>query len=221
LGIHLGAWIISLSLTSVAASVLLVTTNPLWVGLLSPWLTKERLSWSVWGGIALSLVGAGIVALDNDSSKAASPALGNALALLGAVAASGYLLLGRRVRVHLDIGGYASATLFGAWLILFPMALFFKAPLYGFSWTIWLLLLSMALLPQMITHNAISWSLRYLRADIVALILLLEPVGASLLAWLWLNESLSPLVALGGVILLCGLAWVIWHEARQKGRASG
>ena len=219
LGIHFGAWISSLSYTSVAASVLLVTTNPIWVGLLSPWVAEEKLSWQAWAGVGLALLGAGIVALDMKIAGAPQPLLGNALALLGAIAASGYLLLGRRVRAQLDLWSYASATLAGAWGVLLILALLWKAPLWGFGWEVWALFLSMALLPQMIGHNAMSWALRYVRADIISIVLLLEPIGSAALAWMILSEAPSHGAWFGGPVLLLSVAWVVWSERRQKGNA--
>ncbi len=208
LGVHFGAWISSLSYTSVAASVLLVTTNPIWVGLMSPFVVGERLSGRAWLGVGLALLGAGIVALDSEIAGAPNPLLGNGLALLGAVAASGYLLLGRRVRAQLDVWSYASATLAGAWCVLLIMAMVWGVPLWGFGWEVWGLFGAMALLPQMVGHNAMSWSLRYVRADVIAVVLLLEPIGAALLAWLILSEAPSRGIWWGGALLLASVAWV-------------
>jgi drug/metabolite transporter (DMT)-like permease len=216
LGVHFGAWISSLSYTSVAASVLLVTTNPIWVGLLSPFVAGERLSRSAWLGVGLALLGAGIVGLDQETAGAPNPLLGNGLALLGAVAASGYLLLGRRVRAQLDVWSYASATLAGAWCVLLGMAVLWGAPLWGFGWDVWGLFVAMALLPQMVGHNAMSWSLRYVRADVIAVVLLLEPIGAAFLAWLILSEAPGRGVWWGGGLLLASVAWVSLHAKKSS-----
>lgn len=220
LGVHFWAWITSLALTSVAASVLLVTTNPLWVGLLSPWLVGERLSWRAWAGIAVAMTGTAIVALSADGSQQANPLLGNGLALLGAVAASGYLMFGRNVRPHLDLWSYASATLAGAWLVLVVGMLVTGTQAFGFRWIDWPLFLCMALFPQMVGHNSISWSLRYLRADVVAVLLLLEPIGSALMAWLLLQEAPEASIWQGGPLLLLGVGVVLWTQQEPKDKES-
>ncbi|HAA57165.1 MAG TPA: EamA family transporter [Myxococcales bacterium] len=209
LGVHFWAWITSLAYTSVAASVLLVTTNPLWVGLLSPWLVGERLAWRTWLGIGLAMLGAAIVAFGDTGGGQSAPLLGNALALLGAFAASGFLLFGRNVRVALDVWSYASAQLMGAWCVLAIGMLATSSPFVGFQWSDWGLFLSMALLPQLVGHNSSSWSLRYLRADTVSVILLLEPIGAALLALLFLAEWPGMSTFVGGLCLLVGVIVVL------------
>lgn len=209
LGFHFWAWIASLAYTSVAASVLLVTTNPIWVGLLSPWIVGERLRRRAWFGIAIAMIGTTIIALSSDSGSQSHPLLGNALALLGAIAASGYLLFGRSVRAQLDLWTYASGTLAGAFVVLAIGVLTTQTSLAVPTSHDWGLLFAMALLPQMIGHNAISWSLRYIRADVVSLLLLLEPVGSALLAVLFLQEWPSFGLWVGGPVMLIGIAIVL------------
>lgn len=216
LGIHFWSWISSLAYTSVAASVLLVTTNPIWVGLLSPWLLGERLGARKWLGIVVATAGASLVALGAEAGGSApAPMLGNALALLGAVAASGYLMLGRLVRQRLDLPSYAALTLLVAWTVLGIGLLANDLPLRGFDTTTWLAFAGMALGPQLIGHNAISWSLRWLRADRVAVSILFEPIGAAALAWLILGERPTLLVGLGGAVLIAGVAAVILEPDRE------
>lgn len=212
MGVHFWSWITSLEHTSVAASVLLVTTNPVWIGLIAPWLLGERLTWRGWLGISIAMAATGGIALLSTtpgSTPNSAPLLGNFLALIGALCASGYLMMGRIVRPHLDLWTYASVTLFGAWIVI-GLATLFQAPrLIALPMLAWPLLLSMALLPQMIGHNSLSWSLRYLRADTVAVLILFEPVGSSLLAWLFLHELPHISVIIAGPLLLFGIAIVI------------
>lgn len=222
LGFHFWTWIASLKYTSVAASVLLVTTNPIWVGLLSPWILKERLSRKTWLGIAVAMFGASLIALNAESGLAETPnpMWGNVLATLGALAASGYLMMGRKVRPYLNIWSYASVTLWGAWIVLAVGVLLQPgdlAPmLLDYPWKEWLLFLSMALLPQMVGHNAISWSLRYIRADMVSVLLLLEPVGSTLLAILFLREVPSIMVMVAAPVLLVGIAMVVRSSSNER-----
>lgn len=210
LGMHFALWLSSLAYTSVASSVLLVTTTPIWVGLLSPWVTGERPSRRTWLGIAIALIGAVVVALQPSSSAAGSHSLlGNALALGGALAASGYLMLGRKLRASLDFLTYTSATLAGAWLVLTVAVLALGITAWGYSATAWGLLILLALVPQLLGHGSLTFVLRWIGAEVVAVVLLGEPIGAAILAWLLLGELPDRSVLLGGPLLLAGLGIVL------------
>jgi len=209
LGIHLWSWIVSLSYTSVAASVLLVTTNPLWVALLSPWVLKEYPSKQTWLGIGIAMCGTFIVAFDHSGGSKSNPLLGNTLALIGAFAASGYLLSGRKVRPFLDIWSYASITIVGAWVVLLLGMVTTGGVFTGFTYKDWLLFFAIAAFPQMVGHNSLNWSLRYLRAETVAVILLAEPIGSAILAGLVFLEFPGYGVLAGGPALLVGILIVL------------
>jgi len=212
LGIHFATWIASLAYTSVTVSVLLVTTNPVWVGLLSPWVVGERPTRRAWVGIVIATLGAGVVAMDGDPGAYPNATLGNGLALLGALSASAYFMMGRRVRPFMDIWGYTSSTLVGAWVVLAVAVLIGGEPLLGFPTISWVWLLAMALGPQLIGHGSLSWALRYVRADVVAVTLLAEPIGASLLAWLVLAELPGEYALFGAPLLLVGI-WIVARES--------
>jgi len=210
LGMHFALWLSSLAYTSVASSVLLVTTTPIWVGLLSPWVVGERPSGRTWLGIAIALIGAIVVALQPSPSASGSHALlGNALALGGALAASGYLMLGRRLRTSLDFLAYTGATLAGAWLVLAVTVLAMGITAWGYSAAAWGLLVVLALVPQLLGHGSLTFVLRWIGAEVVAVVLLGEPIGAAVLAWLVLGELPERSVLLGGPLLLAGLAIVL------------
>ena len=216
LGAHFALWISSLAYTSVASSVLLVTTNPIWVGLLSPWLIGESPSRRTWLGILVAMVGALIVGLEPDTGTHANPALGNMLALAGGFAASGYLMMSRSVRTSLDFGAYAAATLTGAWVVLAVVVLVADVTLTGYDTRTWGWFMALALIPQLVGHGSLAWSLRWVGADVVAVVLLGEPIGAALLAWYILGEVPSEAAWLGGPFLLAGIGIVL--SARPGGR---
>ena len=92
-----------------ASSAALVTTNPLWVGLASAVLLRERPAPAALAGIALTVAGSVLIfAADSGGSEttATNPLLGNALALAGAISASGYLLVGRALRARISLIAY-------------------------------------------------------------------------------------------------------------------
>ena len=208
LAAHFAAWITSLSMTSVASSVVLVTTAPLWVGLGSRILLREDPGRTFWQGLALALAGTALVTLVDQSptGQAPAPMLGNALALLGALAASAYLLAGRKLQRKADTLSYVAVVYGVAALVLVGMAWLWGTPLTGYEGRDWLLLGLLALVPQGIGHTLLNRSLRVFQAGIVATALLGEPVAASALAWLVLGEPVGPWQILGGGLILIGVA---------------
>lgn len=217
LGAHFALWLSSLAYTSVASSVLLVTTTPIWVGLLSPWVVGERLSRRTWLGIAVALLGSAVVAFEPGGGNYPQAMLGNALAVGGAIAASGYLMLGRRVRTSLGFWVYTAATLAGAWAVLAAVVVALGITVWGYPPTVWALLILLALVPQLLGHGSLTFVLRWVGADIVAVVLLGEPIGAALLAWLLLTELPEPSAWLGGPLLIAGMAIVLSGRLRRGG----
>lgn len=209
LGIHFAAWIVSLRLTTVTSSVVLVTTTPLWVGLGSLIVLREPPARSLWIGLALALLGSGLVTFSDrtPAGDAPDPLLGDLLALAGAWAASVYFLVGRRVQQAVDTHSYVTVVYSVAALVLVAMALAAGTPLAGYSSRDWILLALLALVPQGLGHTLLNRSLRHFPAGVVAVALLGEPVGASALAWLALGESVGLPQAVGAALILAGVAW--------------
>ena len=207
LAVHFWTWIASLEHTSVANSTVLVTTNPIWVALLSAWLLREKPAHAQIAGIGLTLAGTLLIFLaDNAHSGAArAPALGNSLALLGALAASGYLLIGRGLRSNLSLLAYVWLTYSFAAIALVIAALAGGETFTGVSSGAWLLIAALALGPQLFGHTSFNWALRRLSATFVALSILGEPIGSALLAWWLLDEGFVPLQLAGFLALLVGI----------------
>jgi len=210
LALHFSAWIESLRHTTVASSVVLVTTNPIFVGLFSLAL-GEPPTRPLWQGIGLSTLG-GVLIGWGDFALGGSALWGDLLALGGAVMASGYLLVGRRMRRHGELLPYV-ATAYGtaALLLLGAMCLFSgeKLPLRG-DW-LWIGLLALG--PQLVGHTSFNRALRSLPAPAVAVAILGEPVGAALWAFLVFGEGIAPLQGVGMVLVLLGIARalrVVW-----------
>jgi drug/metabolite transporter (DMT)-like permease len=207
LAVHFAAWITSLEYTSVASSAALVTTNPVWVGLASVAVLRERVPRGVIIGIVLGLLGSLVVlgSVSGEGAAAPSSALGNALALVGALAASAYLLIGRGLRSRVSLLTYVWLA-YGTAAILLLLAALVTAPSpLALTGTAVLLTLALALGPQLVGHTAVNWAVRRASATVVALAILGEPVGAALLAWLLFGESFSALQSVGFAMLLCGI----------------
>lgn len=227
LAIHFATWISSLEYTSVASSVVFVSTGPLWVAFLSPIFLNERLRQVAVIGLALALVGGTVIGLSDACvirNGIHCPRLGhilegramwgNFLALCGALAVSGYLLIGRKVRATRSVSLVPYIFLvYGICALVLVMSMFAagKRPMgYSPSAYGWIVLL--AIIPQLIGHSTFNWLLKYLSATLVAVITLAEPIGSAVLAYLFLKESPSWAVLIGGPLILTG----IFLTARQN-----
>ena len=218
LAVHFGTWITSLSLTTVASSVILVTTNPIYVGLVSHFLLGERVSAVTVLAIAIALMGSVIVSY-GDLGVSGQALLGDALALVGALAMSGYILLGRRARRKLSTLAYAWPCYSLAALILIGLCLVSGRPLLGYGERTYLVFLLLAIVPQVLGHSVVNWALGHVPPVVVTLAILGEPIGASVLAYLVLHEVPPLASVLGGVLILTGI-YLASREARQPGAST-
>jgi drug/metabolite transporter (DMT)-like permease len=218
LAVHFATWISSLEYTTVASSVVFVSTGPLWVALLSPMLLNERLTRAAIIGLALALLGGTVIGLSDACTWSAGlqcPELnqvmqgramwGNFLALAGAWAVTVYLIIGRKLRAKISLIPYIFLVYSMAALALIIIMLAagqspfgYEAKTYG-----WIFLL--AAIPQLIGHSTYNWALRYLPAAFVAVTTLGEPIGSAILAFFILNETPAIAILIGGVLILLGI----------------
>ena len=230
LGMHFAAWITSLEYTSIASSVVLVTTAPLWVALVSPALLKERLTKPVVIGLLIALVGGIIVGGSGSCSTvqgkftcsgigdlfAGSHSLGNLLAFAGALLSGAYLIAGRKVRNTISLPLYTLIVYGIAALLLSVMVLLKGDKVTGYAPISYVWVLALALIPQTIGHTAFNWALKYLPAAFVSIALLGEPVGTIILAALLLHEAPTFLEMMGGLLVLTGIAVATRKAAPKK-----
>ena len=209
LGAHFGFWISSLDYTSVAASVVLVSTQPVFVAILAYLLFGERTSPLSFTGILVALAGTAVIAADGSVGSAAL--LGNALALVGAVTVAIYVLIGRSSRTTGGIGvlPYSIVVYSAAALTLLAAAIPFEVRLWGYSVETWFWIWAITLGPQIMGHTVFNWALRYVEASIISGTILAEPVVSALLAWLILSETPGVLTILGGGVVLVGLFFLL------------
>ena len=218
LAIHFASWITSLAYTSVAASVVLVSTYPIFVGLVSQWVFRERPSRQMVAAMVVTLAGSTVIGL-GDWGKGTHRLWGDLLALIGAGAGAGYFLIGRRLRARLPllvyvfpVYGTAAVTLM-VWTLL---SVFPPTPQNPQAW-VWIFLMTLG--PQLLGHSSLNWALRYLSATYVTLATLMEPIGSALLAWLVLGETPSVWAVVGGGVTLAGVAVASWAEQRAADAA--
>ena len=220
LAAHFALWITSLEFTSVASSVLLVTAHPIFVGPISHFFFKERLSWVNSVGIVFSMIGVFILVSGNYGlgSLSIDSLEGNVLAWLGGLAAGLYILGGRRMRRSVSVVSYAFVVYSVGSVVLFGICLFYSAPLTGFSLPVYGIVLLMALVSGIFGHTFYNWSLKHVRASVASVSLLGEPLGSTLLAFFvpWIQQVPSRFTLVGGAVILFG----IYLTARSKGLKS-
>ncbi len=218
LSIHFATWISSLEYTTVASSVVFVTTGPLWVALLAPFILKEPLTRPVLIGMSLALIGGIVIGLADACSwnnGIVCPSLsqvlhgrmmfGNFLALVGAWMVAGYLMIGRKLRTKMSLMPYIFLVYSMAAVCLLLIVLATRESLFGYHGLTYVWILLLALVPQLIGHSTYNWALAYLPAAFVAVMTLGEPVGSSILAYFILNETPTITVIAGGVLILIGI----------------
>jgi drug/metabolite transporter (DMT)-like permease len=212
LAAHFYLWVESLNRTSVASSVVLVAMNPIFVAALSPLFLRERVSWRM--AVAVLLGAAGAVVIAGPELKSASVTGGNLLALGGAVCAGAYLMLGRRLRPRLSLVSYVYVVYGTAALILTGAVLVTGVSLARLSWQAVGLIVLLGLGPQLLGHTSFNWALKHVPAPLVAMAVLGEPVGATILAWLLLGQVPAVHEAAGGVVTCAGI-YLAAAEARR------
>lgn len=210
---HFATWIPSISLTTVAASVVLVQTQPIWVALFGRFV-GERPSRRALGGMGVALLGT-LLITGGGFEGGSRALLGDLLALAGAMFAATYVLLGRSLRQEVSLVTYTSIVYTVSGLVLAAAMVASGTPFGGYSARVWLLFALITAGPQLLGHTVFNYLLGHVRASVVAVALLAEPVGATLLALLLLGEVPGPLTIAGGAVVLVGVYIAVAAEGAR------
>lgn len=208
LAIHFATWITSLAYTSIAVSTVLVTTNPIWVGLFNWWWYQENLTRRHILGIAIALSGGVIIALADSQvhQNYANSWLGNLLAVLGAIMSSLYLIFGSQAqRQGLSTTNYIAIAYSVAAVVLLPLPLLAHTSYFAYPVSLYCYVILMAVFAQGIGHTSLNWLIRWLSPTAVSLSLLFEPVVASGVGAIIFQEIPPKEIALGGMTILVGV----------------
>lgn len=212
LALHFAVWITSLAYTSIVASTVLVTMNSVWVALLSWCWFKEKPNRLTLWGIAIALSGGIIVGLGNanradlELTSGSNPPLGNCLALIGSWAISFYLLFARQAQQQgLGIRYYTVLVYSTAALILLPLPFWFSSGYGGYPLVTYGCIVMMALFPQLVGHTSFNWAVRWISPTLITLVILGEPIAASLFGYIFFGEIPGIQVVLGSIVLLSGV----------------
>jgi len=203
LAAHFGVWISSLYLTSTAASVALVATQPVFAALFGRIFLGETILVREVGGIAVA--GLGCVVLAGGDLGVGDALFGDVLAILGAAFAAAYLVVGRRLRAALALRAYLAYVNLIASVLLLGAAALMDAPLAGLPWSAYAAIAACAVVPSLLGHTLLNWSVRRVAAHVVALAILGEPVGASLIQWAVHGEAPPGHAILGGAVIVAGI----------------
>ena len=216
LAAHFAAWFESLEWTTVAASVTLVQTQPVFVAIGAVWLLDERLNRTMTLGIGVALLGSVLLSIGDllagSAFAGANPLYGDALALLGALAAAGYVLAGRSLRQRLPLVPYVIVVYTVSAVGLLVWTVGQGASLGPYPLREWALFLGMAVGPGIFGHTVVNWALAYVESSVVSVTLVGEPVGSTLLALVLLGEVPPAMTAVGGVVVLAGIALTAWSR---------
>ena len=217
LALHFVTWFESLRHTSVAASVTLVQSQPVFVAVGAWALLEERLTKRMLVGIGVALLGAAAMSLgdpllaalglsDAGAALSGTSTYGNLLALVGAVMAAAYVLAGRSLRQRVSLVPYVVVVYVACAVVLLAIAVAQSAPLVDYPQREWLLFLGMAVGPGIFGHTVINWALAHVESGVVSVSLLGEPVGSTLLAVLLLpGEIPTATTVVGGTVVLVGI----------------
>lgn len=214
LALHFATWFVSLNYTSVASSVVLVTTQPIFVVIGSYLFFHEKVSTkALWGG-ALALLGSIYIGA-TDFQVGGQALFGDFLALTAAILVSGYLIIGRKLRAEISLSSYTFCTYGASSLTLIIASYLTHTPFGPYPLHEWALFGALAVVCTIGGHTVFNWALKYVQASVVAVSILGEPLGAILWASLFLHETPTLRQSLGGLIILLGL-FVFTRYANKK-----
>lgn len=208
LAFHFASWFESLNWTSVAASVTLVQSQPVFVALGAWLLLGERVSRRMVAGILVAVGGMAAMSVGDilgGIAVGADPLFGNGLALFGAVMAAGYVLAGRSLRQRVELVPYVVVVYGICTVVLFGFSIASGHALTGYPAREWLIFAGLAIGPGLFGHTVVNWALAHLESSVVSVSLLGEPIGATILALLLLAEFPTPVTVGGGAVVLAGI----------------
>ncbi len=211
LGLHFATWISSLAYTSVASSVAIVATQPIFAAVFSHFWLKEKINFKLLAGIVIAFMGVLIIS-QGDLKLSKEYVKGDVLSLLGAAMAALYLTIGRKVRQTQKLLPYIFTVYFISALVLLIFCLVSQKNFYPYPTRDFLWFFLLALVPTLIGHSLYNWILKYVKAYIVGVSILGEPVGATFWAYLFLKEIPNTSIYWGGFFILVGVWWTLRSE---------
>ncbi|HKG22626.1 MAG TPA: DMT family transporter [Blastocatellia bacterium] len=218
LAVHFGAWITSLKYIPIATSVVLVNSHPLFVVLASYLFLGERPSRIHLIGTMTGLAGMLIIGREGLSDVRLA-LVGDALAILGALAVVGYFIIGRKVRARVSLLGYAAPLYAACSVFLLMWAKATGTRLHPFGAAEWLYFAALAVVPTILGHTVFNWAIRHVRPSTISLAFLGEPVVASILAFFFFDQRPPLSTFVGGAFVLAGVYLTTAFRAPPRAKA--
>ncbi len=223
LAVHFALFLGSLAFTTVASSTTLATMSPVFVALGGMWFLDEHPDRRTWIGMGLTMAGAVAIGLADAGQLALGPRalLGDVMAFASAIAVTGYLLIGRRTRGTTHASIYSGIVYASASTVLLVICLAAGAPLWGYTATQWWALAGLIIGPQLLGHTVFNTLMSSVRATVVSIAVLAEPVVATVLAWWLLSQLPAPLFFAAAPLVLVGVALAVVRPRRRPPRPVG
>jgi len=213
--LDLGLWTASLSYTTASNATLLGNTAPLWVGLGTWLILKQRLAPAFWRGLAITLLGAALI-MGTDFILHPHFGIGDAMAVSTGLFYGGYFLFTERSRNHFDPVSHIWLVGVGASLSLFIANMVLQYPLSGYPTQTWIVFLATSVVSQLIGYMSLAYALGHLPASVVSPTMILQPILTTLLAIPLLNEIPGIWQGVGGAIALVGIYIVNRSHQRSQ-----
>jgi drug/metabolite transporter (DMT)-like permease len=204
LSLHFTVWITSLGYTSIASSTVLVTMHPLFVIAGGVVFLKERLGKGGLAGAVMTLAGSVLVGF-GDFRVGGEALLGDLLAFSGAFFVAVYILIGRSLRGNLSLFSYVFVVYGSSAVLLLIFNMVSGTSLFPYPASDWLLFVGLAVIPTILGHTVFNWALKYVKAAVVSVSILGEPVGASVLAYFIFGQVPGIFQLAGGLVIIAGL----------------
>ncbi len=215
LAFHFILWFESLNYTSVASSVVLVTLQPIFAFLGTYLIFGERFSLGAVISMVIALAGSFIISW-GDFQIGGMALFGDILAFLGAIAITGYFLLGQRLRRSLSLMTYTFIVYATSSITLIIYNVILSNDFTGYTKNHWLIFLALAIFPTFFGHTIFNWALKWVSTSNISMAIVFEPIGASILAYFILGEVITYTQWLGGFIVIFGLFLFIMSTAKKR-----
>lgn len=214
LALHFGLWFGSLKLTTVASSTVILSLQPIIAMIASFLFYKERITFKVFCTILVSFIGVVIVSWGDFNLTDLTAMIGNFLSLLSVLSIVSYLMIGKNAMLKLTHWVYSLIVFFFAGVFLLIYNVITNTTLVNYSAKEWLLFISLAIFPT-IAHVIFNYLLNLISPTTISMSMLLEPVGASILAIFILKEYLGYLQIAGIIIVLVGVYFFLKLQKRE------
>ncbi|RWZ52261.1 EamA family transporter [Halobacillus fulvus] len=214
LAFHFILWFESLNYTSVASSVVLVALQPVFAFVGTYIFFKERFAVGAVLSLVITITGSVIIGW-GDFQISGMALFGDVLAIAGAMMVTGYFLLGQNLRQRLSLMTYTFIAYGMAAVTLLIYNLALQESFSGYNGNQWLIFLFLAIIPTFFGHSLFNWTLRWVSTSTISMAVLLEPIGASLLAYWILSEVITWTQWLGGAIVIFGLMMFIFSTTKK------